>query len=103
MRIDAQLLPRGSADQPLRLVWDSDAGTLQGADATVVDQLVRAYAGKPWGIPSRYPPESWLVTDPLHDPRDMALLLGSRFTLPPELEALYPAFDGADLPDGTVA
>jgi hypothetical protein len=58
-------------------------------------ERVRQYAGKLEGTPHRMQPESWRVRDPLHNPVDMAALLGYDWLLPPELEAHYPAIADA--------
>lgn len=99
MKLDLNLRPLQSAgspgaEGPVRAYWDSEAGTVSGDGAQAISWRIRAYAGKSYGVPHRQPPESFLVKDPLRNPEEMAILLGEVWSLPPELEALYPSTEG---------
>lgn len=72
----------------LRFTWDSEAGTLEGPDAENVKELVRE-ALMVGAVPSR-PDRCWIpVHDPLHDPAEMALVVGELHVLPPALASYY--------------
>lgn len=88
-----QRAPRTAA-YALRFAWDSDTGAVTGPDAETVQAIVDAYGGH--SVPHRQQPGDWPVNDPLHDPMEMAALLGYWWHLPPELEAVYPY-----IPDNT--
>lgn len=75
-------------DQVLVFTWDSDTGAVTGPDAAQVLEWVRTLRGQyvdatPHGT-------CWLLADPLHDPADMAVLVGRDHILPPELRSYYP-------------
>lgn len=104
MKISATLLPvpyfaSRFGVEPLRLVWDSEAGTVTGPDRERVMALIPGSG--PFTVSLRVSPESAVISDPLRDPLEMAILLGTRWDLPPELEALYPEL-GA-VPEDAVA
>lgn len=87
---------------PLRFAWDSATGTVSGLDADRVLALVQRYTRYPnSSAPHRMEPECWPITDPLHDPVEMAALLGYYWVLPPELEKFYPIIED-DTPEGAV-
>lgn len=81
--------PIGAGAVELSFRWDSDTGALSGRDAGLVAVLVEAaledagVAGHPapWWIP---------VSDPLHEPAEMAAVIGESHLLPEPLAAYYP-------------
>lgn len=106
MKLDTTLLPwpyhaQRDGVKPLRLVWDSERGTVSGSDAQRVLERIQEPAGTPFIVSLRTAPESQSISDPLHKPEEMAVLLGAMWMLPPELEALYPMFD--ELPEDLLA
>lgn len=92
MRLELKLPQRWPNPDPdraaLSFTWDSRTGTVSGADAERVMMLVKSHIG---GVsPHRMQPENWPINDPLHNPVEMAALLGYWWILPPELERHYP-------------
>ncbi len=89
MRFEIDAKPAVWWAKRLRFTWDSDAGTLEGPDAARVEQLVRDALLV--GAVQGHPAPRWIpVHDPLHDPADMAALIGEHHVLPKELAARYP-------------
>lgn len=85
---------------PLKFSWDSESGTVSGPDAGRVRAMVAEHARYPNSTaPHRMEPECWPITDPLHDPVEMAALLGYYWVLPSELEKFYPIIED-DTPEG---
>lgn len=104
MKLDRLLQPlpfyaRTDGLKPLRLVWDSETGALDGPDRGVLLSMIPAE--RPFYVALRVPPDSEPLSDPLKVPAEMAVLLGSRYLLPAELEALYPEIPVVE--DGLVA
>jgi len=74
----------------LDLEWDAEAGALRGRDAPDVRELIdqAVHAGE---IVTHPMPTSYDIHDPLHDLRDMALVLGQYWELPSDLADALPA------------
>lgn len=103
MKLDLDLHPFAPPvwpeDAPLKFSWDSETGAVWGRDTDRVRERAAFYTGGT--TPHRMQPECWPITDPLHDPVEMAALLGATWILPPELEKFYPVIEG-DTPEGAV-
>jgi hypothetical protein len=100
MKLDLQLTSFNGRP-PLAFTWDSDTGHVNGSGASLV--LQRVQMAIQHGTRLRGIAEVVVVADPLHNPAEMALVLGRDYALPPELEALYPVIeDTGDGPEGTV-
>lgn len=81
-------------DQTLVFTWDSDTGAVSGPDADWVLDRARQLAGKVVGL---HPlPMAYTLTDPLHDPEQMAVMIGEYHVLPDELRAFYPRAESDD-------
>jgi hypothetical protein len=90
MKLDIEANPAVWWVTPLRFTWDSEAGTLEGPDAEKVHGMVRE-ALMVGAVPAR-PDRCWIpIHDPLHDPAEMALVIGELHVLPPALAAHYPS------------
>lgn len=84
-------------DQTLVFTWDSDTGAVSGPDADWVLDRARQLAGKVVGL---HPlPMAYTLTDPLHDPEQMAVMIGEYHVLPDELKAFYPRMDADEASD----
>lgn len=103
MKLDLDLVPTlpplWPDRQALQFSWDSESGTVSGRDVDRVLSLVKLHKGDV--APHRMQPENWPINDPLHDPVEMAALLGYYWVLPPELEQFYPIIED-DTPEDAV-
>jgi len=89
MKLEIETRPGVSWVRGLRFTWDSEAGTLEGPDAEAARRLVREallVGAVQAGADRRWIP----VHDPLHNPMEMALVIGELHKLPPALAAYYP-------------
>lgn len=77
---------------PLDFSWDQDAGKLAGRDRQKVQQLVDATV-KEGSVTSHPLPTTYAITDPLHDPAQMAAILAQYWLIPADMAAYL---DGAD-------
>lgn len=81
----------------LELEWDPATGGLRGRDAPSVRALI-GMAMQAGEVVTHPMPTSYDIHDPLHEPRDMALVLGQYWELPPDLAAALPAADNDETP-----
>lgn len=86
-------LEQPAGGEPTRLDWDPEIGRLGGPAARQVRQLVDT-ALRQGSVTGHPMPTDYDVTDPLHSRRDMALVLGQLWRVPPALADDYPAPPG---------
>ncbi|MFA6971648.1 MAG: hypothetical protein WC208_09645 [Gallionella sp.] len=75
--------------QPLVFEWDAATGEIRGPDADKVLGMI-ASAIKEGSMTGHPYPTSYEITDPLHRPAEMAVLLGQYWILPDDLASAYP-------------
>ena len=92
------MLPDGPDRRLRSIVWDDEAGTVEGGhDQVPFFQRVLA-APKPVTVGSGY---TWDLHDPGHDPAEMLVLIFRiSQTYSRERPPLPPIFDGVELPEG---
>ena len=98
-------IPDVSQGRELRsIVWDDEAGTVEG-DHVEVDSFRRVFAAdKP--VTVRQMGLAWNLDDPAHDPAQFLAVLWSVYAaaLYEPLRSMLPTvFDGVDLPPGGTA
>lgn len=83
------LRPSSWHQQPLVFEWDTAAGEMRGPDSEKVLGMV-ASAVKEGSMTGHPYPTSYKISDPLHLPAEMAVILGQYWILPDDLAAAYP-------------
>lgn len=80
--------------QSLVFSWDPETGKVSGLDAATVRELA-----KPGAVIDAHPyPRTWkLGREPLKSRTDLAAIIGTRWRVPEELLADYPAAEPSDL------
>lgn len=76
-------------DHPLEFEWNPLTGELRGKDAVLVTSLCRQAEKQGWVTGHPYPTD-YPVSDPLHRPTEMAIVLGQYWRLDAVLGAAYP-------------
>jgi hypothetical protein len=101
MRRSYRLEPANGIGPVLEFEWDSDTGELSGPAAAGIRATVEdaQRAGRVMGLPI---PTLYKISDPLHRPSEMAVILGTLWRLPPDLAVVYPKPPTNDLPHGAV-
>lgn len=89
MRLDIELTRKGRDAVDGTLTWDSQSGALGGTLAGQVRALCVA-AADAGHVVTDPQPTHYDVIDPLHEPRDMALVLSQLWRLPDEVVAFLP-------------
>lgn len=73
----------------LDVTWDASAGVLSGPDADLLIAHVQAQLEEGGVVANPYP-SFYEINDPLHDSKDMALVLSMKWVLPDDLAKLLP-------------
>lgn len=81
----------------IEIEWNPATGVLRGRDAPSVRVLI-GMAMKAGEVVTHPMPTSYDIHDPLHELRDMALVLGQYWELPPDLAAELPATGNDEAP-----
>lgn len=102
MRLDIKLTRKGRAVVDGTLTWDSQSGTLGGTLAEQVRALCVAAADDGHVVTDPQPTQ-YAVIDPLHEPRDMALVLSQLWRLPAALAEFLPSVPEAEAETASVA
>ena len=87
--------------QPRRIVWDDEAGTVEGNHFAV--HYLRRVIGAPKPVTVGGPGRLWDLRDPGHDPAEFLVLLGISYNPigeEPLRSTLPPVFDGVEVPEG---
>lgn len=84
-----RLEPFSGGGAPLEFEWDPDTGQVRGPGADNVRECAAEakVAGYTLGHPH---PTPYKVSDPLRRPAELAVILGTCWKLPPDLQAAYP-------------
>jgi len=92
------LLPISKQESPISFEWNSKTGGVRGPSAALVIDMARkaSRAGEVVGHPY---PTPHIITDPLRTPSEMAVVLGNKWHLPPDLAAVYPEAEDEDTTD----
>lgn len=95
MEMELTLVPDGAAEPEGTVIWDPDSGRLSGP---MVEEVLRLME-EDWsaGYVISHPlPTPYAIKDPLHDPREMAVILSVQWRLPDPLKGAVtpPAGDG---------
>ena len=91
-----QLQPITAHNTPISFEWDAQSGRLRGNDADLVAKLAQDAKASGEIIGHPYP-TSFQMTDPLHLPSELAVVLGNYWKLPPDLADAYPQTETDDL------
>ena len=95
-------LPDLMAGRELRtIVWDDEAGTVEGTHSDIEDFRREFDAPKP--VTVGHTGLAWDLTDPAHDPSQFLVLLWASYNGiedEPLRSTLPPIFDGVDFPHG---
>lgn len=100
MRIDLDTAAHGG--QPLPVAWDATAGSLDGPGADRLRALLASIARDGYVIGQPYP-TTYPITDPLHRPAEMALVLLAEGLPVPDALAALVSLGPADVPDDAIA
>lgn len=91
-----RLQPVTVHDAVLVFAWNPETGEVTGAGAPLVLEL--ANSAQQQGTTLGHPyPTVFDIKDPLHSLPEIAVLLGNRWQLAPDLQAAYPVEEGDDL------
>lgn len=86
------LQPLTIHDQPLHFSWDPDTGEVGGEGAEQVRNLCLAAVKDGYVVSHPYPME-YSIQAPLHQPSEMAVVLGQYWKLEADLLIAHPAYD----------
>ena len=87
-------------EEPRRIVWDDEAGTVEGDHYRVPDIQRIIDAPKPVEVGAGH---VWRLRDPGHDPAEFLLILlvlYNPLAEEPLRSTLPPVFDGVEVPEG---
>lgn len=90
-----RLNPQTEHEDELAFDWDPESGDLRGSGAEAVRKLCEraVQIGHVNGHPY---PTPFDITDPLHRPAEMAVVLGQFWVLDTDLQAAYPQLPPSD-------
>ena len=88
-------------EEPRRIVWDDEAGTVEGEHDEV--PYIQRVIAAPKPVEVGGPGEIWHLRDPGHDPAEFLVLLSLAYwpiLREPLRSTLPPVFDGVEVPEG---
>ena len=88
-------------EEPRRIVWDDEAGTVEGEHGEV--PYIQRVIAAPKPVEVGGPGWVWSLRDPGHDPAEFLVLLGIAYWpigTEPLRSTLPPVFDGVQVPEG---
>lgn len=91
-----QLKPITVHGKPISFEWNPETRELRGNNADLVEWLANMALRSGYLTGHPYPTDHE-ITDPLHLPAEMAVVLGNEWILPDDLQAAYPKPDDDDL------
>ena len=90
------LKPTTVHGKPISFEWNPETGETRGPNSALVENVadLALRSGELIGHPY---PTAYPITDPLHLPSELAVVLGNDWILPDDLAAAYPRRDTDDL------